>query len=131
MSLGAHLRTRLLADGVVQGLIGDKIFPGINRIEVIPPMVIYQTASTEPTEDLSGEMGESFSTVQFNCFGDSYDKAVDIKTAIFRNLQNYSGLSHGVRIKEIRREGDFDADWDEDDQTFRRILVLRVTHTDR
>lgn len=130
MTLGAHLRKVLLDTTAVADLIGDKISPQINDIDVVPPMAIYMETDTDPISDFGGEVGESFTTVEFCILSKEHDNALAIKNCMWQALKNYSGVAHGCTIKEITRVNDLDGGWDEEDETFRRILIVRVYHTD-
>lgn len=130
MSLGGHLRKVLIENSLVAAKIVDKVFPTINDIDVQLPFVIYVETDTDPIQDFSGEVGESFTTVEMHIMSKEYDEAKNIKLAIWSTLKDYHGDQEGVVIKQIERVNDFDAEWDEEDETFRRILVVRVYHTD-
>lgn len=130
MTLGGHLRTVLLQLKYISETVGDKIFPTINDVNSAPPMICYAVTEYEAIEDFSGTRNEGFSTVEFHCFAGNYDDAEKLKIAIWHQLKEYRGDLEDCKIKQIQLVSDQDAPWEEDDETFRRILAVRIWHTE-
>lgn len=131
MTLGANLRMKLMSDGAVFALVGDRIFPKRSRQGAAPPMVIYRTMteSGDFVETMEGGFTkERFTKVEYHCLATSSDVADAISDAVLNCLANYIGVSQGSYVREVRPDAEIDDESEIEDELFRRILVLRVMH---
>lgn len=130
MSLAAHLRAVLLEFEPLTKLIDDRFAPTINDIEAPLPFVLYMETDTDPICDFGGETSDVFTTIEMHVVSEDSDQAKQIAVLIWHVLKDYLGDKHGCKISDIQRVTDVDGGWDEEDESFRRILAVRILHRD-
>jgi hypothetical protein len=132
MSLGAGIFEFLSGEG----LVGDRIYPLTLPQDVTLPAITYQVISDAPTishstmQDVPTHTGirHSFSRVQFNCYGETYDDAEALCDDLDDVAVGFRGLWGDVEIGSVVPDLRLD-DLDEQPRLYRVIRDLIVSHT--
>ena len=91
MSLVTDIRTFLLADGTISGLVGTRIFP--LKLPQAPtfPAITYQMISGGRSHTYGGAVGLASPRFQFDCWGATYLQAEALAEALRIRLDGFSG----------------------------------------
>lgn len=95
------LVTRLLADGTITGLVGDKIFPVVAEQEVKRPYVTIRRTGTSPTIVKNEVSGKDEVNVNIAAYAESYKECIQILAAIRASIDNYRGISAGINFLNV------------------------------
>jgi len=133
MGMPADLVARLLTQGGITSIIGDRIYPLIVPEHVYSdpqdrrPCLVYQTGTSTrgrtfcATDDLISEF------FQLDCYAESYDAAKALGAAVIAGIVDFSGVSGGTHIEAVFLENESDQ-LDVEPGLFRRSLALTVWH---
>lgn len=120
-----ELRTYLLADATIAGLIGTRLYPDILPQSPTMPALAYSVAggvSVHSTDGASNLAGPRF---QVDCWGATKNQAINLYNAVRKRL-------NGKRTGNI--QGAFLEGWrdlyDPQPQLYRRIADFMVWHTE-
>jgi len=104
------LRSLLIADGTVNGLVGSRIYPLIAPRTATLPLVIFQRISAVRDASHTSTSGAGLveATYQFAGLAPTYSAAKTLTEAVRDALDQYRGTSEGVSIDAIHAESDFD-----------------------
>ncbi len=91
MSMAEDLRTFLLQDSTLGGLIGTKIYPIVLPQDPIFPAITYQWISGDRLYSLSGPSGLSGPRIQFDCWAKTYAASEGLFEALRKRLDGYRG----------------------------------------
>lgn len=72
MNVEQEIKTLLLADATVSGLIAARLYPMLMPQGVTLPSVSYQRVATAPVNDLEGSQNHEWVRVQLDCWDDDY-----------------------------------------------------------
>ena len=133
MGMPADFVSRILTQGGITDIIGDRIFPLIVPEHVYSdpqdrrPCLVYQTAGSTrgktfcATDDL---ISEQFSV---DCYAETYDAAKRLGDAVIAGVVDFSGVSGATHIEAVFLDSEFDT-VDLEPGLFRRNLALTVGH---
>lgn len=91
------LRTLLLSDSTVSGLVGTRVYPMQLPLDCTLPAISYSKISS-PNNHLIDVASPRF---QFSCFAEDYLEVQQLKTAVVSALNRYKGVASGIHIKQI------------------------------
>lgn len=98
----ADLRTFILADGTVAGLIGNRLYPH-KLLQGAPfPAVTYQVISEVRGHKMNGPDGLPATRVQIDCWGRTFASVSAIAAAILAHLDGYRGQLNGSPSTEVQ-----------------------------
>src|SRR5690606_42052429 len=76
----------LLADPNVAALVGNKVYPGRVPQGVLPPAIVFNTVASVPEYADGGEIGLTESSIQIDCWAETYGETKLISRAVSRLL---------------------------------------------
>jgi hypothetical protein len=109
MSWHEDLVAAIHADGVLRGIIAERIFADVAPGEAEAPLIVYQQVSETGETTFDGRRDVTFPLVQFSCWAATKLGAVDLAAALSRciegrNLPGLSGTSLGFSNGESTRD---------------------------
>lgn len=126
-TIAEGLRTLVLADATVAGLIGTRMFPVILPQNPTLPAITYQYLSGRSVVSNDGASGLAESTFQIDCWGATYASTDELYEAVRDRLIAYKGDAGGVDVQGIFlvRKRDL---YDYDARVYRRTADWSVWH---
>lgn len=121
------LRTRLTGDPVLQGLIGEKIFPMAAPEAENGSVIVYEVFSTEEDRLYDGRDGEERVSVRFTAWANRYPDARTIANEINRLLDEYQGTIGNYEFLEVYRTAKF-SNYDSDEKSYGQVLEYQLTY---
>lgn len=100
--IGAAVRTILLADSTVSGLVGTRIYPLELPLDCSFPALTYAIIS-DPFQIVMRS-----ARVQINCWAADYTERETLKDSVEAALKFYTGLKEGETIEIISPVGPYD-----------------------
>ena len=154
-SIEVALKTLLVNDGAVGDIVGDRVFPTINMLQlgdhlawipaievigdIMPPFdspaitvsglpaVVYNQITGYREQTMANAVGMVDSRFQMNCWAATYIESIQLVKAVRLALNNFSGISNGVFIYVIMAEAEIDIpDFSEIRTTFGKALDFKV-----
>ena len=99
------VRTYLLADATIEGLIDDRIYPDIVEQNATLPAVAVSKTSTTHDHTLSNLAGLAHVRLSFDCYADSRNVANQVAEAIRASgIVAVKGVTNGTDIRGVRIE---------------------------
>lgn len=95
------LRTFLLADATLAGLIGTRVYPMILPQNPTLPAVTYQVIDGTSDVTTDGPTGLANPRIQIDCWGATYGAMVPVFEAVRKRLNGYRGAAGGVTVQGI------------------------------
>ena len=115
------LRGALLADAAVAALVGTRIYPVVLPQAPQYPAISFQTISGESHYALGGHSGLASPRIQVDCWAESFDAVMALRSAVIACLGGYRGTVAGVTIQGMFKVAEVDAFEPELTQTGARI----------
>lgn len=100
IQLGKAIYTILSGNSIVYNYVGTKIYPMVIPEEILLPAIVYERNST-PIYSRDG-VAYSDSNFEITILSEVYIETIDISTAVFNALNNYTGTIADVEIGDIR-----------------------------
>ena len=102
------IRTRLVADPTLSGLVAGRIYPGIAPQRGALPRIVYSRTSTRRILEMAGPSGLAQPRLRFEIFANDYSDAKDIAEALRVSLDGFAGTISGtvVALAEVEEEDD-------------------------
>jgi hypothetical protein len=99
MSVAQDLRTFLLADATISGLIGTRLFP--LRLPQNPtlPAMTYSWISGDRVHTMAGARGPSRPRLQFDAWAKTYLEAEAVFEALRKRLDGFQGTAGSVKVQ--------------------------------
>lgn len=121
------LRTRLLEDAAVSGLVVDRIEPAPLTQDSPLPAITYQRISGARGETFDGPSGLAWPRIEFDFWAATHDGARALFDAVRRSLDGAAFVAAGVVIQkaQVISETDF---YESDVKLHRVSADLRVWH---
>lgn len=123
MSLEEGLRSALVADGTVNGLIAGRIYPEIMPQDVVYPAISYQRISTVRYQMLEGVDDFTQARLQVDCWSDTYSGVKSLATAVKSALDGATGTLGSQAIQHCILESMIDLSQVVGDRVHRRISM--------
>lgn len=120
----AALRTRLLADPTISGLVGTRIDWGLRPQGKPLPAISLTIISTPRDYTMAGAQTTQFYRVQIDCWAATYKSANDVRDAVIAELEPASGEFLGSFVV---RNSDFPEKTDTG-EIHRASIDFKVTH---
>lgn len=107
------LRTFMLADATIAGLVGTRVYPNILPQSPTVPAISYQFISGTDDVTTDGPSGLANPTIQIDCWATTYAAMDGLFQAVRKRINGYSGLAgtiavHGVFL--VRKRDLYDND---------------------
>ena len=85
------LRSLLLSDATIAGLVGSRVFPMFKPEGQAYPAVVYQRVDGEHPLAQDGPAGRGVAVLQISALAESYETAKTLQKAIVSLLHGYRG----------------------------------------
>jgi len=132
MSLEKAVRSILIADGTVTGLVSSRVFPQRRPQGTAVPAIVYQNIFEETNEALATQGGIRRTRLSVEVFDKTYGDTKTLRNAVESALINYTGTTEGETINSLRLESAVDIDETNepggDFGFFRTILDFVIWH---
>jgi len=127
MAFEEGLRTLVLSNGSVAGLIGTRLYP--NKLPQSPtyPAVVYERVGSSAVRRLGGGANRIRPRIRFHCWAETYGAAKNTAEALRDLLDGYRGAAGAFQIDDSTFETDID-DYDDDAKVHRVIIDFRLSH---
>lgn len=99
MSIASDIRTFLLADATLGGLVGTRVYPVKLPQDPTVPAMTYQWISGERHHAASGAVGLASPRIQFDCWAKTYLEAESMLEALRKRLDGFSGTAGASKIQ--------------------------------
>lgn len=109
MAVEKAIRSILVDDGTVAGLVGNRIYPLVRPDGTGSPAITYQQISGFRDHVMTGPSGFVESRFQLNCWADTYAEADALADAVRSAVDGYSGTKESVVIQGIHLVDEGDA----------------------
>lgn len=103
-----QLRTYLLADATIAGLVGTRIYPAKLPQDPTMPAIMYQYIDGNSDISTDGPTGLATSTVQVDCWGASYSQMDALYEAVRLRLNGYAGGDEVQGVFLVRKRDLYD-----------------------
>lgn len=102
------LRTALLANATVAGLVGTKVYPLAADADATLPWVTWRRTGIRREQTLSGPMGVPAVRVEYQIVATTYEAARTLADAMRAVLDGYTGTADNttVRLASLEDESD-------------------------
>lgn len=107
-ALEEALRTRLLADGTVSGLVGTRVFPLVVPQGQALPAIAYQRISGIREHTHEGASGLARPRLQYACVATSFTTARGVADAVRKSLDGFAGVIGSVTVQNIMIQNQID-----------------------
>lgn len=127
MSVETELRTRLLADSTVSGLIVARMYPQHLPQNPSYPAITYQRITGSRTQDLSGAGSRGRITLQLNCWANDPLAAQALADAVRADIDGFIGTLTTLKVS-IRMTNEFPG-FEETTERFEVIQEYVINHS--
>ena len=110
MSLEKAVRSILIADGTVTGLVSSRVYPQRRPQGTAVPAIVYQNIFEETNEALATQGGIKRTRLSVEVFDKTYGATKTLRNAVESALINYTGTTEGETIDSLRLESAVDLD---------------------
>lgn len=93
------LRTKLLLNTTLTGLVGDRIYVNEAPQSGAKPYIVYTVITIEPIYSARCVLDEV--TIQYSVFAERYGSARTIANLIRTDLERFNGLLSGISVVNI------------------------------
>ena len=132
MSLEKAVRSILIADGTVTGLVSSRVYPQRRPQGTAVPAIVYQNVFQATNEALATQGGIKRTRLSVEVFDKTYGATKTLRNAVESALINYTGTTEGETIDSLRLESAVDIDETNepagDFGYFRTILDFVIWH---
>jgi hypothetical protein len=102
MTLGDSIRSILLADSTVSGLVGTRIYPQELPLQCTLPALVYSFPSNP------FQIHARSARCQISCYAKGYDERENLRQSVEDTLKFFSGLNNGIAIEIIFPIGQYE-----------------------
>ena len=132
MSLEKAVRSILIADATVTGLVSSRVYPQRRPQGTAVPAIVYQNVFQATNEALATQGGIKRTRLSVEVFDSTYGDTKTLRNAVESALINYTGTTQGETINSLRLESAVDIDESKDPAGdfgyFRTILDFVIWH---
>lgn len=104
----AVLRSALVANATVAGLIGTRIYPVLAPATASLPFVTWRRVAIRRQQTLGGPAGMPVTSVEYSIFGTTYEQARAVADAMRSVLDGYGGTANNTEVKQTSLEQESD-----------------------
>ena len=106
-SLEQGIRSILIADSDVSGLVGTRVFPWMRQQGTTFPAIVYELDGTEPVQDFDGYAGMTRAELSISSIAETYGGAKTLAAHVLDALNGYTGTpTDGVAINSFVHDND-------------------------
>ena len=127
MSIASDLRTFLLADATLGGLIGTRLYPLKLPQDPTVPAMTFQWISGQRAHAADGAVGLASPRVQFDCWAETYLEAEAVFEALRKRLDGFRGTAGSSRVQGAFFETERD-DYEDEGRLYRRSADFFIWH---
>lgn len=100
-TIAEGLRTFLIADATVAGLVGTRIYPAILPQDPTYPAISYQYIAGASDISTDGPTGLANPTFQIDCWAPTYAAMDALFEAVRKRLNGYKGVAGGAAVQGV------------------------------
>lgn len=104
----AVLRSALIANATVAGLIGTRIYPVLAPAAAQLPLVTWRRSGITRAQTLGGPMGVPQVSVEYSIFAATYETAREIADAMRVTLDGYGGTVDNTTVRQTALDNESD-----------------------
>lgn len=104
----AVLRSALIANATVSGLIGTRIYPVLAPAAAQLPLVTWRRSGIVRAQTLGGPMGVPQVSVEYSIFASTYETAREIADAMRVTLDGYGGTVDNTTVRQTALDNESD-----------------------
>lgn len=97
----SDLRTFLLADGTVAGLVATRIYPSVLPQAPTLPAITYSTISAVRDHTMAGPDGLPSKRIQIDAWGSTFAQVAALADAIRERLDGHLGAMGSTEVKGV------------------------------
>ena len=128
MTVETDIRTKLLADGTISGLVSTRIYALKLPQKPTYPAITYSRISGPRSQLLDGPSTWGFARLEYDSWAKSYVSAQSLAAAVRVDLDGFVGSLNG-RSVVIRLENERDL-YEDEDKLYRVTQDYLVSHED-
>ena len=129
MSIASDVRTFIIADATITGLIAARLYPIILPQEPTMPAMTYQWISGTRFHSMDGASKLSGPRVQFDCWAATYLDAEALFEALRKRLDGYRGPAGSSTIQGAFFSSERDL-YESEPKLYRRSVDFFIFHTE-
>jgi hypothetical protein len=104
----AVLRSALIANATVAGLVGSRVYPVVAPASAALPFVTWRRVAIRRQQTLGAPMGMPVTSVEYSIYGATYEQAREVADAMRSVLDGYGGTSNNTEVKQTSLEQESD-----------------------
>lgn len=104
----AVLRSALVANGTVSGLVGSRVYPVLAPATASLPMVTWRRSGINREQTLGAPMGVPRVTIEYSIYGTTYEQAREVADAMRVVLDGYGGTADNTTVRQTSLENESD-----------------------
>jgi hypothetical protein len=104
----AVLRSALIANATVAGLVGSRVYPVVAPASAALPFVTWRRVAIRRQQTLGGPMGMPVTSVEYSIYGATYEQAREVADAMRSVLDGYGGTLNNTEVKQTSLEQESD-----------------------
>ncbi len=104
----AVLRSALIANATVAGLVSTRVYPVVAPASAALPFVTWRRVAIRRQQTLGGPMGMPVTSVEYSIYGATYEQAREVADAMRSVLDGYGGTSNNTEVKQTSLEQESD-----------------------
>lgn len=104
----AVLRSALIANATVAGLMGDRVYPVVAPASAALPFVTWRRVGIRRQQTLGAPMGMPVTSVEYSIYGATYEQAREVADAMRFVLDGYGGTVNNTEVKQTSLEQESD-----------------------
>jgi hypothetical protein len=116
-------------DAAVEALVGERIFPSLQKGRVYPS-VVYYLVSTFRDRTYCGDTRLASGSFQLDVYARQYSEMVSTADAVRERMLDFTGVVAGTRIRQCTLTTEYDS-VDSDPGLFRRTQQWDIWYEDR
>ena len=124
-----ELRTFLLEDATIAGIVEERVYPNILPQPATLPALTFAQVSGVRVRDLSGPTGRARPRVTVNSWASTYSAVRALADAVRRRLDGYAGPLTTVVIGSSALDNEFDI-YEQDLKIHRVMQDYIISHTE-
>jgi hypothetical protein len=104
----AVLRSALIANATVAGLVSNRVYPVVAPASAALPFVTWRRVAIRRQQTLGGPMGMPVTSVEYSIYGATYEQAREVADAMRSVLDGYGGTLNNTEVKQTSLEQESD-----------------------
>ena len=125
MAIAEDFRARLLADSDIAGLVGSRIYPGIDKGTTLPSMV-YSIDGGVPEIPFTGTSTTADYDVQLDFYTKTYADIANVRRDVLQQFNGFTGIMGNTTVRWSRVDNTFEQIDQSDGHTFRVTFQLSL-----